>query len=66
MKMLIKCHYCPHQSQNLTEAIRHFEEKHRSKDEYIELEVQKLYQEWVMADQPRSRPIANQVGQSVS
>ena len=36
--MLINCHYCPHQSPNLTEAIRHFEEKHHNNGEYIVIE----------------------------
>lgn len=37
--MIFECHYCPEVSKNLIEAIRHFEQDHRNKDEYIELAI---------------------------
>ncbi|GAI93337.1 unnamed protein product [marine sediment metagenome] len=37
--MTFECQYCPAVSPDLSGLIRHFEDEHRDKTEYIELEV---------------------------
>lgn len=37
--MIFECHYCPARLPNFSEAVKHFEEKHQGKTEYVILEV---------------------------